>query len=123
MSAPIYYFAMEQARFGSLRAACTRFQWPMVEVQHALDNAKFHRSAMAVMAQCRLGDPENKICAGLVLHPGGAVSVMACFFGEASEDRKEVEEFAKVMMAVPDLKARPAFIGEFIPALSRELPQ
>ncbi|MCB1997018.1 MAG: hypothetical protein H6933_11915 [Burkholderiaceae bacterium] len=122
-AAPIYYLAVEATRFGSMRAFCKRMGVSEAEVLPYIAHARFHDSDIVIIDKLVLGDPAHKVCCGLKMNPGGALKVLACYFGDASEDRKEVESFAAAMLASPEFKGRDAYVGTFVPAFSREMPQ
>ena len=112
---PFYYPLVEHAKFGSVRAMCKRLKVSEAEIQRFVDLAAINQSDMVVCDQLVLGDPEHKCCAVLLLQPGGAVTLCVGMFGDASQDRAQVEAFVAELMAHPEFKGRHVAIGEFRP--------
>ncbi|MBX3633940.1 MAG: hypothetical protein KF683_00850 [Rubrivivax sp.] len=122
----VYYLAVEFKTYASLKAMIRHIgtegeteEW----YQPFIEQARFHDSDIVIVDQKTLGDPEHKVCMGLKFEPGGSVRVFACYFGESSEDKGEVVEFAKQLAAEPEFAKRRMYMGTFRPTLSRELPQ
>jgi hypothetical protein len=112
---PLYYPFFEHSKFGSIEAMCRRHGWPKAEQQQYVDLASLNQSDLVVCDKIVLGDPEDKVCAVLVLKPGGALVLCMGLFAEASEDRAAVEAFASELASDPDLRGRLVAIGEFRP--------
>lgn len=121
--APIYYAAVEHSSYASLDVMIRRLGGTAEFFQRFIDQAKFHDSDIVIVDQMFLGAREDKTCMGLMIAPGGAVKVLACYFDDVSENRGEVEAFLKELMKNPEFKNRDCYVGAFRPTMSRALPQ
>jgi hypothetical protein len=113
--APIYYPIIEQHRFGSVAAMVRRMGWPAELVGEYMQRAQVERSGCVVIDRLILGDPEFKMCAVLVMQPGGAVVLCAGLIGAASEDQAAVRELAAEFAAAAGFAGKLIAVGEFRP--------
>lgn len=112
---PIFYPIIEQRRFGSIKAMCTRMGWPLALVGEFVKRAQIERSGPVVVDRLVLGDPDKKMLAVLVLQPGGAVILCAGLFNETTEDHAEAKALLDDFAASPEFKGKFLAIGEFRP--------
>lgn len=112
---PLYYPIVEQSKFGSIKAMCTRLGLPEDEVQGCVARAMLEQSDMVVCDRLVLGNPEAKTCAVLVLNPGGSVMLCAGLFAELTPDAAAAKALAEEFAAHPDFKGRFVAVGEFRP--------
>lgn len=112
---PFYYPIVEQHRFGSLDAMCRRMGWPRELVDSYVQRAQLECSETVVIDRLVLGEPDNKVCALLIMRPGGSVILCAALFGATSQDRDEVDAICKEFGESPEFAKKLVFIGEFRP--------
>ena len=119
--APLYYPIVEHKRFASIKALCKRLNLPIEDAMEYVRRAMVECSDFVVMDRLVLGNPDDKVCAVVIVRPGGVV--LCCgLFAEATPDRRQVESLAADFAAAPEFKGKFIGIGEFRPN-PRGLPQ
>jgi hypothetical protein len=123
MRPALYYAAFVCSAFGSMRALCTKLNCVEADFATYIEHARFHQSDIVIVDNRCLGDPESNVLMGLKFSPNGSVKLLACYFGEASEDEADVRSFIDEMTKVPEFAKRECYLGTFRPVLSREFMQ
>ena len=110
---PMYYPIVEHRRFGSVKAMCKRMGFPSNVIADYVQRALVERSDYLVVDCLTLGDPEHKLCAVLVMQPGGAVILCAGLFGAATEDKKQAHALAAEFSESTEFAGKLVAVGEF----------
>lgn len=118
---PLYYPIVERRRFASIKAMCRSVGLPIDVAMEYVRRAMVECSDFVVMDDLVMGNPDDKVCAVVMMRPGGVV--LCCgLFAEATPNREQVESLVREFATAPEFKGKLCGVGEFRPN-PRGLPQ